>query len=271
MRRRLARILRCLFLAHPQLHYYQGLHDIALVLLLVFADERVAFAALERLALHQLRDALHESLTEICATLDLLVPLVRAEDPELGEHLTDAHRDAADAGGRMRPIFALPWVLTWFAHSIESREQQLVVMDYLLSSHPLAPVYLSAGILCTVRESLLELPADFTSMHGFLMRLPSSLDVDGAIERANLFLEHTSPRQLLRHAGAHLAYHSTLLDWPITDYEDIYTLVRGPDATAATVPPTPLLWAAAHHRLALPVAAASVAVAVALIVRHTTG
>jgi hypothetical protein len=48
------------------------------------------------------------------------------------------------AGGE--PIFALPWILTWFSHVTENHSLSCRIFDFLLVSHPLMNVYLSASV-----------------------------------------------------------------------------------------------------------------------------
>lgn len=90
------------------MHYYQGLHDVASVLLLV-AGERPAFTLLCRLATGHLRDATRETLDPVIELLGLMGPILEAADPALAGHLR---------GAGLPPFYALSWMLTWFAHDL---------------------------------------------------------------------------------------------------------------------------------------------------------
>lgn len=89
-------------------HYYQGLHDVASVLLLV-AGEPAAFDILCHLATGHLRDATRSSLDPVIELLGLMGPIVAAADPELASYL---------AKQGLPPFYALSWFITWFSHDL---------------------------------------------------------------------------------------------------------------------------------------------------------
>jgi hypothetical protein len=89
-------------------HYYQGLHDVASVLLLV-AGEPSAFDMLCRLSVGHLRDATRPSLDAVIELLGLLGPIVAAADEELARFLQQQG---------LPPFYALSWAITWFAHDL---------------------------------------------------------------------------------------------------------------------------------------------------------
>ena len=47
---------------------------------------------------------------------------------------------------QVEPFFALPWILTWFAHDINSLDSAARLFDLFLASHPLMPLYLSVAV-----------------------------------------------------------------------------------------------------------------------------
>lgn len=90
------------------MHYYQGLHDVAAVLLLV-AGELPAFDLLCRLATGHLRDATRPSLDPVIELLGLMQLIVREADSELANFL--------ERQG-LPPFYALSWYITWFSHDL---------------------------------------------------------------------------------------------------------------------------------------------------------
>ena len=82
-RARLSRVIRGVLATHPgECRYYQGMHDVAAVLLLVCGD--AAPAVLDRLVVGHLRDAARGSgLDAVLETLRLLPHLIAVADPEL--------------------------------------------------------------------------------------------------------------------------------------------------------------------------------------------
>jgi hypothetical protein len=134
--RALERLCHAVFCAHPDLHYIQGFHDVASVLLLV-AGEPTAFLAVERMSLTHIRDALRPALSVVMQMLSLIFPLIRAVDGEL-------HAFIEQSG--VMSFVMLSWVLTWFAHNLEGFDRVARVFDFLIASHPSASIYVSAAV-----------------------------------------------------------------------------------------------------------------------------
>lgn len=89
-------------------HYYQGLHDVASVLLLV-AGEPAAFDMLCSLSTGHLRDATRSTLDPVIELLGLMGPIVAAADEELASYLSKQG---------LPPFYALSWFITWFSHDL---------------------------------------------------------------------------------------------------------------------------------------------------------
>jgi Rab-GTPase-TBC domain len=116
-----------------KLHYYQGLHDIAGVLLYNLQDTDHACAVLQRLCRLHLRDALREDLTHWTWLLDtVLLPILDSVDQELHDYLLHCGLECSNA--------ILPWLITWFTHDIHDEQVASRLMDVLLSSHALFPL-----------------------------------------------------------------------------------------------------------------------------------
>lgn len=121
----------------------QGMHDIASVLLLVLNDERKAYFVLERLCLFHIRDACAKDLGEIKSVLYLLFPLLRLVDVQVYDFILRSHRDADLT---MHPVFALPWILTLYSHTLDQLATIARLMDFFIVSHPLMPLYFAAQV-----------------------------------------------------------------------------------------------------------------------------
>lgn len=118
---------------NTKLHYYQGLHDIAGVLLYNLRDEQIASAILSRLCRVHLRDALREDLRSLTSFLNaVLLPLLESVDKELHDLLHESGLEASTA--------ILPWIITWFSHDIHNEQVASRLVDAFLSSHPLFPL-----------------------------------------------------------------------------------------------------------------------------------
>lgn len=86
--------------------YYQGLHDVASVLLMVLG-ERSAGPLLAELSCVHLRDCTQPNIDAVLELLGMLFPILSTIDPQLSQHLQDAD---------LAPYFALSWFITWFSH-----------------------------------------------------------------------------------------------------------------------------------------------------------
>ena len=83
------------------------------------------------------RPAMH-AMVEL---LGLLLPLLRRLDAPLAAHLEGAGL------GEGPPIFALAWLLTWFAHGVPALPAAARLFDAFLASHPLLPLYAAAAAM----------------------------------------------------------------------------------------------------------------------------
>ena len=119
-------------------HYYQGLHDIAAVLLFV-CGERLAYRMLAHLTTCHLRDCTRHDLGAATEVLRLLYPILEQCDPGLHAYIQSLQEPALEV-----PYFALSWYMTWFAHDVPERQQAARLFDLFLASHPLMPLYLAA-------------------------------------------------------------------------------------------------------------------------------
>lgn len=145
MLQKLQRVLEAVFPVHLQTqfpYYVQGTHDIASVLLLVLGERR-ATQMLFALITRGIKGFLQASVNTPMIFLKLLDPLLHALDPALAIHLHSFETRS------MTPIrsFFLPWVLTWFSHSVSSVAPIYRLFDVFVSAHPLMPVYVAASLL----------------------------------------------------------------------------------------------------------------------------
>jgi 4,5-DOPA dioxygenase extradiol len=159
-------------------HYYQGLCDVAAVLLLTCGGARSA-ACLTALLRGHLRGPAGASLEPVTQQLSLLPPLLRAADAELASFLARAAAAGGGGGGGddddgadFDCRFALPWLLTMHAHSAPDSDAAQRLFDFLLASPPVAPLYLGAAAALLCRQSLLGRLCDAAEAHHLLSALP---------------------------------------------------------------------------------------------------
>eukprot|EP00930_Biecheleria_cincta_P097516 TRINITY_DN89215_c0_g1_i1.p1 TRINITY_DN89215_c0_g1~~TRINITY_DN89215_c0_g1_i1.p1 ORF type:complete len:420 (-),score=91.37 TRINITY_DN89215_c0_g1_i1:70-1329(-) len=175
-----------------KLFYFQGFHEIVLVLLEVDASA-AAFHMAERVALFHFSD-------QLCCTFDkgllpllgVLLSLLQRVDAELAAALVQA--DCAEMH------FAVPWVLTWFAHSLPRLKQQVLrLWDCLLVSHPATILYFVVALLQQHRDTILSTPREMPEMVHALQSLSlDSLNVDAWASEVQRLMSQLPPETLLK-------------------------------------------------------------------------
>ncbi|GAA5848531.1 hypothetical protein JCM9279_006594 [Rhodotorula babjevae] len=152
---------------HPALHYFQGYHDIASILLLVLRDEALVAATAERLSLHRIRDNMGAGLEPTLGYLRLVDRIVEQADYELYRIVNQA---------ASMPFFALSWVLTLFSHDLESVAVIARLFDFLLAHNPVMVCYLVVAILLVKKDDLVDVAStcedDPAMIHSALSQLP---------------------------------------------------------------------------------------------------
>jgi hypothetical protein len=110
--------------------------------------------------------------------------------------------------------FALPWVLTWFSHSVSSLASAQALFDAFLCSHPLSALYASAALVALLPASCSSLastvascPEDEGSLFSALSALPeqqlgSPAAVAALLQQAQLLALELPPLQLLAEGGS---------------------------------------------------------------------
>jgi hypothetical protein len=199
--------------------YVQGCHDVAGLLLLTVGEARAA-AALRALVRGAFRGLLQPTMEVPVAALALLPRLLRAGDAPLA---------AALAGAGPLPPYALPWLLTWFAHSVPALSAAQRLYDAFLLGHPLLPLYAAAALVtappaaAALRGVLDAAPGDEGALFSALSALPARAlrtvgDASALLRSANALYAACPPQQLLAPSGADAAHDEAVrtlrAQWP---------------------------------------------------------
>ncbi|EFA83119.1 RabGAP/TBC domain-containing protein [Heterostelium album PN500] len=200
-REELTRIINAILASHPQLHYFQGYHEIGSILLLV-TNEPTSFRLLERLSLNHISDCMKPSFAEVSKILNLLFPLLLLMDKDVYRFLIDSN---------VQPMFAISWIITWFSHNFEELEPTARLFDYFLSTHPLAPLYFSAVV-----DDLLKLPCAYDTVHNYFTNLPEELPLDHLIKQTQSLLVKIPPKKLQDEAKIQLDKDSPMTNYPFS-------------------------------------------------------
>ncbi|XP_070500407.1 TBC1 domain family member 20 [Chironomus tepperi] len=150
---------------YPHLSYYQGYHDVAVTFLLVCGDE-IAFHIMEILSTDHLVECMQKTFEIVQKRLLLIYAIVWRENKDLYEYL-----ERSQCG----LLFALPWYLTWFGHSLNHYRSVVRLYDYFLASEPLLPLYVTAAIVLYREEDIYREECDRASLHCLLSQLPDEL------------------------------------------------------------------------------------------------
>ena len=166
----LVRLIVRVLTKHPDLHYYQGYHDIAITFLLVVGEES-GFHIVERLSAgKQLREFMEPTMERTTYLLHFMYPVLNQESPELHAYL-----EKSEVG----TIFALPWLITWFSHVLPDYKDVVRLFDFFLAQphYPMMPVYLATAIVLHRRNEILMSGSencDMAYVHALLSRIPIS-------------------------------------------------------------------------------------------------
>lgn len=121
---------------NPQLHYYQGYHDIVVTFLLVVGEQR-ATALVEKLSTHHLRDFMDPTMDNTKHILNYLMPIIDRVNPEVHDFMQQSE---------VGTVFALSWLITWFGHVLSDFRHVVRLYDFFLACHPLMPIYFAAVV-----------------------------------------------------------------------------------------------------------------------------
>uniref|UniRef100_A0A673LP04 Zgc:63863 n=1 Tax=Sinocyclocheilus rhinocerous TaxID=307959 RepID=A0A673LP04_9TELE len=191
----------------PQLHYYQGYHDIVVTFLLV-VGERMTIAIMEKLSNHLLRDFMDPTMDSTKHILNYLMPILEQVDRELHDFMIRSE---------VGTIFALSWLITWYGY---------VLSDF---RHVLRPVSLclSCQTVLYRQKEVKSSECDMASVHHLLSQMPQDLPYEELIGRAqSLFI--SCPPSLLTQSAA-LQLHNIIAISTFTDLQTS-TLRQRPDS-----------------------------------------
>lgn len=117
----LSNIIIALLSHNPGYYYFQGLHDVVTVFLLVFNDNPMTFAVVEQVCQRYLVDYMRRDFSSLSKIMKLIMVLIKRADPELSEFLEQSETE---------PFFATSWLITWLSHDISKIFEQYFLFIY---------------------------------------------------------------------------------------------------------------------------------------------
>nr|CAB3266832.1 TBC1 domain family member 20 [Phallusia mammillata] len=178
---------------HPELHYYQGYHDICITFLLVCGAE-ASLAMVEKISTHHLRDFMDPTMDSTTHILNYLIPILKMANPKLVEYM-----EKSEVG----TIFALSWLITWYSYVVPDQRDIERLYDFFLSCHPLMPVYFAAQIVLDNADKILDGPCEMARIYQLLLQIARkpNLPLEILIQRSSDFYIQFPPSSLAHDAA----------------------------------------------------------------------
>eukprot|EP01084_Bolivina_argentea_P269293 457641_1 len=237
----LERILNGIFMNNKNLHYTQGFHDMCSVFYIV-CGENLGQKLSENLAKRHMRDLVRENMNVYQFILKLLFPLLSLVDIELYNILSP-----------LSSIFALSWLLTWFAHNIGTFNDISRLYDFFLSTHPLMPLYFSVSLLIQCKSQLYKInkienggPLDQGRLHQFFQDFHWNINIDKIINKSDHIFSRYPPHDFYRQYFiddlSNLPKDSPFLAKNINEIENMKSKYSGYDLNSIWCYQNPKFW-----------------------------
>jgi len=100
---------------NPEIHYYQGFHDISLTFLLVCISQsapHLAYLCLNKMVVTSLAPFMERTMDSTHDLIHVIFSIIEKEDKDLFNKIVKE--------AKCPSAFSLPWILTWFSHTLQS-------------------------------------------------------------------------------------------------------------------------------------------------------
>lgn len=167
-RKSLSNIIMAIVSRNPQFNYFQGLHDIVGVFMLIFQEDYLTFAVAESVCLHFFADCLQPDFEIVGKSMHVIMDIIQHTDGQLYAFLQQTD---------IAPFFATSWVITWFAHDVKDLNKIARIFDAMLCSQPVYSMYLCAAYVLHNKEAILSCECDFAVLHNMIVNMPKKLGI----------------------------------------------------------------------------------------------
>ncbi|EUB62759.1 T-cell immunomodulatory protein [Echinococcus granulosus] len=185
---------------YPNLHYYQGFHDVCYTFLSVLGPDE-AFAVLKQLVPKHFNVFMQETMDATSETLQLVFDLLQLTSPEIWFRFRALN---------FEPFFTLSWFLTWFTHILSDSNDIHRLYDLFIAFEPSMLIYLSVSVIICSTEEISSTSDDFGELHHALTHLPMKHDVEKLIQCALDIYLKIRPERLLKKAEDRRAVGRTI-------------------------------------------------------------
>ena len=176
------------------LRYYQGIHEICLVVLQATnIDVEMTSSICRSIMLKHFTSLLyHDFSVSLTPLLEGLQYLVETTDPELARIL-----ESSGVGYH----FSVPWLLTWFAHSVNDFDSICLIYRHLLDQDPIdnpfSCLYLCCAVIAQQRETIIRNYHDSCRIFQTLQTSPQCADFKFAIKSAMMMEANNPVREIV--------------------------------------------------------------------------
>ena len=93
-------------------------------------------------------------------------------------------------------MFALPWFLTWFGHSLNQYRDVVRLYDFFLAKDPMMPIYVAAALVVSRRKEVFAEGCDMASIHCLLSNIPDDVNFEEILVDALKYFDKYPPSKL---------------------------------------------------------------------------
>lgn len=153
-----------------KLYYFKDMHNLIGPILITLESPSLTSLVVNRLAQSHLRDAMGSTFDNIQAGIRLIfMPLLESVDKTLHDYLIKG--DLKDPC-----VFALQWVMCWFATDVSNYDIIGRLFDVFISSHASFPVYFSVAMITHTANKgrIMMTPCEKSALKAVIFSLPST-------------------------------------------------------------------------------------------------
>ena len=231
---RLLNLIIAVLRRNPELSYYQGYHDIAQVILILYDNDfndngydqdYKALIVFETLSLYYLRDFMVPTINSSIDHLYFIPKLLVAVEPDL-QHFLFPKSTTTIALPISEPYYAISCIITLFSHHVKSFNEICTIFDYILASKSMgSPIYLYvAMILLKYRSNKQEFnQLDTDSLYSLLTTIADETEDYTQIITLALQLSKSHPLSSFHEDWKSISEFSVLKQPPpVTNVRSVY-------------------------------------------------
>ncbi|KAK8803800.1 hypothetical protein WA158_001494 [Blastocystis sp. Blastoise] len=183
-------IIRALMMEDKNLQYYQGFHDIVEFTYWI-GGKSWSYIFMKQFIYTYLYDILTVPVTDTLNIMIYIYDIIAIKDKQLAEFFKSQYNGP--------PLFAFPWFITFFTHSLDSTTYLMRLFDIFIASNPLLPLYFCAALLLHIKQDIINCDEIhiFTSIYNQNLK-DKQLPIESLIRTTKFLVDRLPPDQLLQ-------------------------------------------------------------------------